>query len=146
MVSNIVLERFRYGDDGTFGQMYFPDGTMFYTVEQPWRNNEQNRSCIPEGDYELDMRRSPVVQRITRGRYEEGWEVTEVPDRSYIMVHPGNWPWNFQGCIGVGEEYGLISGAYGVRHSQRAFVRFMEVMETSNSWWLVVREKLEVPR
>lgn len=143
MSSVIKLERLLFTRLGTFGVLRFPTGESFSTVERPWLNNRRGESCIPEGDYPLVMRSSPVVNRITAGRYPEGWEVTEVEDRDYIMFHPGNWPHDFKGCIGVGKGMALLTPRNGekqlaVRDSQEAFDEFMALMEQGNNWYLQV--------
>ena len=143
----IVLERFAYSPDGTFGVMTFPTGEQFYTVERPWLGNKPMESCIPEGLYILQKRYSPAVDRSSGGEFDEGWEVTNVPGRTFIMIHPGNWPINFQGCIGVGKEYTVIpdrSGVprNGVTRSRDAFRDMMELMETSNAWDIDIRQKV----
>lgn len=33
------------------------------TIELPWKDNQRSVSCIPEGDYKMRLRRSPVVER-----------------------------------------------------------------------------------
>ncbi len=87
----------------------------------------------------MGLRVSGVVQR-TSG-YHKGWEVQDVPNRTYIMVHVGNYPHNFEGCIGVG----LGSAIYRndkrmVTSSQKAFKQYMKTMESHREWVLVVRE------
>lgn len=75
---------------------YFPNGTngvlrqaqddkkqiICNTIELPWQNNQQRKSCIPEGRYELTKRYS---QRF-------GWHllVNNVVNRSYILIHAYN--------------------------------------------------------
>lgn len=140
MENLIVLERFSYAPDGTFGRMTFPNGFECFTVERPWAGNKVKVSCIPEGVYFLGLRNSPVVQRVTNGRYEDGWEVEDVPGRTFIMIHPGNWPKNFQGCIGVGDEYKLIGSSMGVSNSQNTFDQVMEIMNARNDWELMVKQ------
>jgi hypothetical protein len=81
---------------------YFPDGTngelkdggqlVCYTIELPWRDNQHNVSCIPEGRYELAK------------RYHEhyGWHlhVLNVPGREWILIHPAtDAKTQLKGCI-----------------------------------------------
>lgn len=144
MSNNLVLERFNYGPDGTFGRLKFPTREVFYTCERPWLNNKQRESCIPEGVYYLEQRYSPVVQRTSNGLFSEGWEITDVPKRTYIMLHPGNWPSDVEGCVAVGLDYRIIQDHGGrwsnaVVSSQDAFEQIMELMEYHNQWVLDVR-------
>lgn len=136
---SIILERFAYAPDGTFGRLKLPNGKTFFTVERPWLGNKPRESCIPDGIYTLEKRRSPVVERTSGGNYVEGWEITHVPGRTYIMIHPGNWPRNFEGCIGVGLNYQVIEGYNGVTQSRSAFAQVMGALDGRNSWHLEIR-------
>ena len=46
---NVIIERFAYAPDGTFGRIKLPNGTQFVTVERPWLSNKAYESCIPDG-------------------------------------------------------------------------------------------------
>ena len=135
----LVLERFGYMPFGTFGRLRFPTGEMFYTVECPWESNKPYISCIPEGTYQLGLRYSPVVKRTTGGLFDEGWEVLDVPERSYIMLHPGNWPSDVQGCIAVGTGLQVLKRTQNhwelaVTHSKDAFKTVMALLDERGSW------------
>lgn len=147
MSNTLVLERFAYSPDGTFGKLHFPTGEDFYTVEKPWKGNAVEVSCIPEGSYSLGLRYSPLVERLTKQNYDEAWEVQDVDGRTHILIHQGNWPNDFKGCIGLGLEYSVMNdrmGIYrnGVTRSATAFREFMELMSTRGSWLLDIRPKL----
>ncbi len=135
----IVLERFAYSPDGTFGRLKLPNGFTCYTVERPWLSNKQRESCIPDGIYTLEKRRSPVVERTSGGDYLEGWEVTHVPGRTYIMLHPANWPHNVEGCIGVGREYMIMDGENGVTKSRLTFAQVMAGLDGRDTWNIDIR-------
>lgn len=131
-MSKLILERFKRGSTiegdpefGTFGKLLLPTGKTLFTVERPWINNEPRISCIPEGTYKMRKRRSGVVQRSTKGEFKSGWEICDVPGRTFIMVHPANWPEELEGCIGVGLVFGELSGRLAVKQSLRAFRQFM---------------------
>jgi hypothetical protein len=147
-MNTLVLERFSYAPDGTFGLLFFPSGESFYTAERPWLGNKKSESCIPEGVYALCKRHSPIVQRTSGGKYIEGWEVTDVPNRDYIMIHPGNFPLkDLEGCIAVGKSFQIIEDRLGVPRnavgaSRTAFNEMMELMEVSDYWDLEIVPKL----
>jgi len=126
---------------GVFGELVFPDGWSCKTVEREWLDNQTKVSCIPDGVYTLGLRYSPVVQRITRGRYKEGWEVEDVVGRSYIMIHPANWPTDLQGCIGVGSKIAMLQAKdgklhKGVTNSQATFDKVMDRLNERSEWVL----------
>jgi hypothetical protein len=143
-VNTLVLERFSYAPDGTFGVITFPSGVQLYTAERPWLGNKPSVSCIPEGVYALGKRESRVVSRTSGGSFTEGWEVKAVPGRTFIMVHPGNYPLvDLEGCIAVGKEYQILMDKKGVPRnavglSRAAFEVFMREMDTSKYWDLEI--------
>lgn len=139
-MSNIVLTR-TYSPTETLGVWKFPDGTVFYTVELPDKHNEPQVSCIPEGTYTLKQRVSGIVSRTTKGKYTSGWEVTNVPNRTYIMVHIANTVNDLNGCIGVGSAHGRVGGLMGVVNSRAAFDQLMKKMATQQTWTLEIRKQ-----
>lgn len=135
------LERFAYLPYGTYGKLFLPDGRVFFTVERPWLNNAVGLSCIKEGLYELVKRESGVVKRSSGGEFTEGWEVAEVDGRTFIMIHPANWPADLEGCIGIGLDFSHMpkNGEYhGVAHSRDAFRLLMEYLAARDSWKLEI--------
>lgn len=110
------------------------------TVERPWADNEPYVSCIPSGAYTMRKRPSPVVLRTSGGDFEEGWEVTDVPGRTYIMVHPGNWSTSVEGCIAVGESYDETMRQAMVKHSRRAFRKFMAALDGEDECLLLISQ------
>ncbi|MEI6140292.1 MAG: DUF5675 family protein [Mariniphaga sp.] len=67
------------------------------TLELPWLNNQRSISCIPTGSYS-------VVKR-TSDKYGTHFQLLNVPDRSMILIHSGNYYTQTQGCILVGSGY-----------------------------------------
>ena len=129
------LDRFAYSPMGTFGRLTIGDFQCF-TVERPWQDNKPNVSCIPEGTYPLKLRESPIIKRTTGGAFTKGWEVTDVPDRSLIMLHVGNTMADVEGCIAVGAALGWVAGRWAVTDSRKAFTLLMEALSASNAWML----------
>jgi hypothetical protein len=140
-MKNVLIERFSYAPDGTFGRLTLPSGRVLFTCEQPWNGNAVGESCIPEGEYQMKMRRSPVVQRSSGGKYDEGWEVIGVPGRTFIMIHPANWPHELRGCIAPGMNYAIISGKQGVSSSRQAFDIFMDELDGEETVSLGIYQK-----
>lgn len=137
MTTVVTLTRYAYLPEGVFGRMVLPSGHTLFTCEQPWNGNQQRVSCIPSGQYMTAMRTSPVVQRSSGGEFQRGWEVLDVPNRTFIMIHPANWPHELQGCISVGKTMGVIAGKYGVGQSRDAFREFMREMD-GKDWTLQI--------
>ena len=122
----VELVRFAYTVKGTFGILFVDGDPICYTVERPWDDNKPNVSCVPEGTYPLRMRSSGVVKRSSAGAFEKGWEICEVPDRTYIMVHVANHMGHLQGCVGTGDQLGVVGNQFGVWNSRAAFAKFMQ--------------------
>lgn len=135
----ITLER-TYNENETFGVMKLPTGEILQTIELPNKNNQQRVSCIPEGEYILKLRESPIVRKTSKGKYLRGWEVTDVPNRTFIMIHIANTTKDILGCIGVGMVRGMLAGTPAVLRSSEAFNIFMKAL-TENEYTLVIKEK-----
>lgn len=69
------------------------DGRKLQTLERPWRLNEANISCIPEGTY--------LVKRDRSGRWQY-YSITNVPNRTFIEIHPANNVEQLAGCLALG--------------------------------------------
>jgi hypothetical protein len=63
----------------------------------PWKDNEKEISCIPEGEYEF--------HRYSSAKYKNVWKLENVPGRTDILIHAGNTIADFKGCIGAGRTY-----------------------------------------
>jgi hypothetical protein len=131
----IFLERAYLPDDSaTLGKLTVGDWACC-TLENPWKANQPSVSCIPEGVYKLRLRDSPVVLRTTAGAFTRGWEVTDVRDRTLIMVHPGNWERNTEGCILPGRTFSWHpQNGPMVTHSQSTFKDLMDVLSAREEW------------
>ncbi len=67
------------------------------TMELPWKNNEFQVSCIPAGIYKVKKRKS--------SKYGEHFHIQDVPKRSLILIHVGNFHSDLLGCIAPGKEF-----------------------------------------
>ncbi|MCK4765120.1 MAG: hypothetical protein KAW12_23175 [Candidatus Aminicenantes bacterium] len=72
------------------------------TLELPWKENRRRISCIPPGTYRVKKRWSP--------RFRHHFHVFDVPNRTWILIHHGNFYTNTKGCILVGREHTDIDG------------------------------------
>lgn len=116
-------------DVRTLGAMFDGDERICETLELPWRDNYRGVSCIPEGIYECKVGHSP-----SRG-YPVYW-LQDVPGRSDVQIHIGNFTKDIRGCILVGEERGVNQ----VVHSKRAFDAFMERMGGKDFTLEIIKE------
>lgn len=131
-----------YLPDGscTLGKLTLPSGYSCYTLENPWLGNLLNKSCIPEGCYQTGLRKSPMVQRTSGGKFSEGWEVKNVPGRSYVMFHPGNYVSNTEGCILVGSSLSHVVGnGFMVTSSRDTFKQLMAELAQHDNWIVSIK-------
>lgn len=135
---NLTLSRIGSTPWGTLGHLAGP-GFRCVTMEREWAGNAKKRSCIPAGTYHLTKRSSSVVYRSTKGKYLNGWEVTDVPGRSLIMIHPGNWQHDVEGCIAPGRAFSILERKVAVSHSLAAFTELMKLLEGEKEHILHVR-------
>jgi hypothetical protein len=127
-----VLVRESSTDQGTYGVLSCA-GVTFHTLELPWRDNKRQRSCIPVGEY--------VCQRVNSPRFGRVFHVNNVPGRSAILIHSGNFAGDVdmgyashvQGCILLGMARGKMRDLSGspqraVLLSKPAVRKFMELV------------------
>ena len=120
-MKTLLLTRHAATPWGTIGSLLVPGHAPFTTLEPVWDNNTPNKSCVPTGLYGLKSQPSATLNRITKGRYEWGWYLQDVPHRSGILFHPGNFENDTQGCILVGTSFEVIGSRPGVARSQIAY-------------------------
>lgn len=134
----LILQREESEDDGTYGTLRFPDGTVLNTIELPWRNNEARISCIPPGQYECKKRPSQ--------NFGAAYEVQNVPGRSAVLIHAGNsagsadkgMKADSQGCILLGMDRGRKGNQKVITASKAAMQLFYEKMQ-DQPFTLIVR-------
>lgn len=123
-----ILSRLPSTDEGTFGILVC-DYHAWWTAELPWKNNEQKISCIPQGEYKCIVRHSPKFGKV--------YWLQNVEDRSYILIHSGNYSGDIskgykshvEGCILLGKKIGKLAGQQAVLISKPAIREFMDFLE-----------------
>lgn len=103
---------------------YLAIGTdVLAVLEQPWRDNERNVSCIPTGRYECRY-----LEKSASGRYRRVWHLQEVQGRSGILIHTGNLVRHTRGCILVGMRKGQLAGEPAVLNSRTGMERLRTIV------------------
>lgn len=92
----LILNRVYY-EDSTFGILCAEDHPLCVTLERPWFDNEKGLSCIPEGDY--------TCIKYNSDRFRNTYQVEDVPGRSKILFHKGNYVSDSTGCILLGQYF-----------------------------------------
>lgn len=136
----VDLYRFMRSDQGTRGKLHFNDFAC-HTLELPWKNNQRNMSCIPPGSYKCTTRISP--------KFGLTYWLLEVPNRSYILIHSGNWAGDVEkgfkshvnGCILLGLQSGYLQGQWAVLNSRITVTKFMNIMD-QQPFTLVIHDSM----
>lgn len=102
----VVTLRRSYSDYQTIGELeiIFDEkrSYKFATLELPWLENQKNISCIPENSYKVTRHYSTT--------FKECFLIENVPGRSEILIHAGNFVRNTRGCILIGTAHSDING------------------------------------
>ena len=138
------LYREKSSDQGTFGYMAI-DGEFWHSLELPDRDNKQNRSSVPTGEYICNTRYSPHFRRVT-------FHLQDVKGRTYVLIHGANFAGDVEkgfqshlnGCIALGKGRGKIKNKFGkyqraILTSRYAVREFMEELD-SKEFKLVIEE------
>ena len=131
----ITLIRTHSDDKGTLGMMFHNKDLICYTLELPWRDNARSISCIPAGKYICERWHSPT--------YGEVFVVTNVPNRTGILIHVGNWISDIRGCILPGTQQSIQDGGldrYSVFNSGIALDGFMDLLKDEKEFQLEIKE------
>lgn len=109
----------------TFGVLLCDGRPIALTLEDAWRDNARQVSCIPEGRYAIQRHNSP--------KFGEVFLVAKVPNRSHILIHAGNTHHDTHGCILLGLRYGAVGSEWGVLQSREAMQVFMQSLAGHNA-------------
>lgn len=97
---NLLIIRDTFTDKSTIGKLYVNGELFCDTLELPYKDNQRSISCIPDGEYKVNLR----TARESATRDYLHMIVEDVPNRSYILFHRGNKPSHTRGCILVGQS------------------------------------------
>ncbi len=131
----IVLTRFQEDEKQTEGtlELYNNEKLLFSckVLELPWRDNKRRISRIPRGHYEC-------VKHISPNFGNSIW-IKDVPDRSEILIHVGNFIGNPNpktgkpdslGCPIVGEQFNDPgTGVVNVTNSRTTINKLYELVK-----------------
>ena len=108
-------------DDVTMGKLYEGKELICYTIERPWLKNARNVSCIPAGEYNVEMVNSP--------KFGHTYEVKDVPGRTHILFHKGNYVSASLGCILPASDVEPLFGEISGVQSTKAFTKLMNTLK-----------------
>lgn len=110
----VTLGMLKIYDEG-----YEVEHDPIFTLENPLRQTTKDNR-IPSGRYEC------VPYNGTK--YKDVYLVQNVPGRSAILFHWGNWEEDTEGCIILGSKAGMLKSRPAVMNSMNCFKKFRELI------------------
>ena len=136
---DLELLRISVTADGAFGVLMIdgvPCGPVTlertYAVAETVPNGPQYVK-VPPGDYDCKM------TRFYKGGGIETYEITGVVGHDRLLFHSGNMETDSDGCVLLGQRFGLLKGRPAVLESRLAFGQFMAFFGGKRTWKLRVR-------
>ena len=117
----LTVRRITEYQNATYGVLLIDGKPSFVTLEDAWKDNAKQVSCIPTGTYKIVRHKSP--------RFGKTYKVLDVPDRSEILIHAGNTHEDTQGCILVGLMFGVLGAQTAILSSRTAFEALMNELK-----------------
>ncbi|MBK8270523.1 MAG: hypothetical protein IPK83_20385 [Planctomycetes bacterium] len=132
------LDLLRVGQSkrGTFGVIRHDQVPFVLTLERPWEDNETDISCIPAGRY--------TCRRVRSMRFGNTYEVCDVPGRTNVLFHKGNFIYDTKGCILIGEEFSGTWDHPFIASSERGFLEFTKLLADISEFDLVIHDPPDI--
>lgn len=120
MNTRLIIDR-KFYPDCTTGRVRFGNFHC-HSLELPWRNNINDISCIPNGIY--------PCRKIISPNHGECFEILEVPFRTLVRGHIGNFIKSTLGCVLFGDSIKDFNndGILDVTNSGKTFDKLMSVL------------------
>ena len=115
-IFDLTIERKMTSNNCTMGYLVADGEVICYTLELPWEDNSNFISCILPGTY----------NGILRYDKTDGWRIQleDVPNRTAVQIHIGNYTKDTKGCILVGT--GAKTDDCSVQNSILAYSKLKE--------------------
>jgi hypothetical protein len=133
MKASLLIIRDEFTDKSVLGKLYLNGEFYGHTLELTWKDNKKSVSCIPKGVYEARKRSGDES-----GKYKyQHIEILDVPDRSLILIHVGNFPKNSKGCLLLGNTRAFNF----VGDSRKAFYRLMYDLQNFEELEVIIKNR-----
>ena len=136
-MKRLILTRIQYEETQTRGiLLVLNDNEIVFdckTLELPYRDNQRGISCVPAGVYNIQKEYSPKFER-------DLYELKDVPSRSEIKIHQGNFSSALEGCILVGQRFTDIdhNGIADVTRSVHTLVRLHNILSDTDDTTITI--------
>lgn len=138
LLPSVEIVRLEENDPlGTFGALKINKELFCLTLEPPDRFNQRSISSIPSQQYLCELHPSP--------KFGETFIVRDVPLRSLVLFHKGNWASDTEGCVILGSSLLKLKNEVsrrGVGNSGATFGAFMEVLRPYGQFKLTIINQL----
>lgn len=127
-MKKVILQR--VVDDGqtTFGVISVDNRPICLSIENTWKDNRPNVSCVPAGLYPCNRLVTTKAHGPTfRLNMTEMNRLTGIT-RFNVDIHPGNDHTDTEGCILPVRYFATIHGVYGGAYSVYAFRDLMKAI------------------
>lgn len=117
---NVKIKRNSHLKEATLGTLTI-EGVKtdpIYTLENPKRATDKD-SRIPAGVYKC--------KPYSGTKYRDVYIVLDVPNRSAILLHWGNFERDTEGCVLLGNKF-TLKPEHAVLESKRCFERFRSLI------------------
>jgi len=132
------LLRYKSNDTATLGKFYIEKDFQCYILEDPYRPVKiKHKTRIPEGNYEIILRKYGRFHNIFLKRYPEFHigmlEIKDVPNFTDILIHPGNSAEDTSGCLLTGnlvdEEKMFIRPGTSIPAYEKIYKKLSKVLK-----------------
>ena len=131
-----------YLPEETFGILELVETSQrFYTIEKPWRDNVPFQSCIPEGNYFLEMHDT--------NKYPDTWAIvggtvshspSQAFERYACLFHTANLASQVEGCVGPGLGAQFLKGSVATLQSGNAMIALKLALEGPLRHTITIRQ------
>lgn len=121
----LVLYRLASSSLGVQGVFVWNNHVVCHSLELPWRDNLANMSCIPARLY-------PITKEM-HSRFGNVFRLSFVPNRTGILIHPGNSMFDSRGCILPGLD---TDDNIGLKNSRSALQKLWSLLPTETDLFI----------
>lgn len=114
----LKITRLDITDQGIFGRLD-TDGFSCVTLEN-------DALCIPAGRYKITLYKSPVHGSVPL--------LHDVPGRSWIEIHAGNYERDSKGCILVAKQ----RNGFAIEYSKPILKQLVELIQKADDVWVTI--------
>ena len=126
---DIYIYRLDWTKKGIFGHLHTSNGFDCVTLER-------KDTLIPAGRYKAGFYSSPSFKRTVL-------LLEDVPDRTFIEIHPADYEYQLEGCIALASRRigieNLDADSFAADLNKATFDKFMEVLKGADDIWVTVK-------